>query len=212
MRPPIHCVIPLPASRARLPHLVASHTPLRLSSANLYQRNLLSTPTRIRPLTTTPTMASDDAYMSFLDKANTDVSGDKPQTSAQTTTVTSSLPVPKPLQSLNLYYTSDTDEPFEPIALNWDGAKWPTADQFSSLISPDTDLSSSIESLDPGSFDPQNQYAAALDAVRDASGDKSAELKIFRVEITSTKIEYWILAFAKPEGRLVGLRAKAVES
>ena len=85
-------------------------------------------------------------------------------------------------------------------------------DQFSSLISPDTDLSSSIESLDPGSFDPQNQYAAALDAVRDASGDKSAELKIFRVEITSTKIEYWILAFAKPEGRLVGLRAKAVES
>jgi hypothetical protein len=52
-----------------------------------------------------------------------------------------------------------------------------------------------------------------LDAVRAAAeSDKSDNLKVYRVEITSTKVEYWVLALDKPESRLVGLRAKAVES
>ncbi|KGO73891.1 hypothetical protein PITC_016260 [Penicillium italicum] len=200
-------------------------------------------------------MSSDDAYMSFLDKANADVSGSAPQQGAgtvKTETVHSSLSVPKPLQSVDAYYISDTDEPFEPVALKWDGAAksaWPSAiphpprtcslgtpktkyprtalltplslivDQFSSLISPDTDLSQSISILSPSSFDPKNQYSAALDAVRaaaiekDSGVDQSAvELKVYRVEQTSTKIEYWVLALHVPESRLVGLRAKAVES
>lgn len=78
-------------------------------------------------------MSSDDAYMSFLDKANADVSGGQaPQgtDTVQTETVHSSLSVPKPLQSVDAYYTSDTDEPFEPVALKWDGAAkgaWPSA-------------------------------------------------------------------------------------
>ncbi|KAJ5780195.1 hypothetical protein N7457_005355 [Penicillium paradoxum] len=174
--------------------------------------------------TSTQTMSSDDAYMSFLDKANADVSGQAPQgtDTIKTETVHSSLSVPKPLQSVNEYYTSDTDEPFEPVALKWDGAAkgaWPSADQLSSLISPDNDLSQSISSLSPDSFDPKNQYSSALDAVRaaavenDSGADKSAvELKVYRVEQTSTKIEYWVLALHAPESRLVGLRAKAVES
>ncbi|KAF9239563.1 hypothetical protein CBS147333_8795 [Penicillium roqueforti] len=170
-------------------------------------------------------MSSDDAYMSFLDKANADVSGSAPQQgtgTVKTETVHSSLSVPKALQSVDAYYISDTDEPFEPVALKWDGAAkgaWPSADQLSSLISPDSDLSQSISILSPSSFDPKNQYSAALDAVRaaavekDSGADKSAvELKVYRVEQTSTKIEYWVLALHAPESRLVGLRAKAVES
>jgi hypothetical protein len=81
-------------------------------------------------------MSSDDAYMSFLDKANADVSGSAPQQGANTVkteTVHSSLSVPKPLQSVDAYYISDTDEPFEPVALKWDGAAqgaWPSAGMF----------------------------------------------------------------------------------
>ncbi|CAG8896973.1 unnamed protein product [Penicillium egyptiacum] len=178
------------------------------------------------PFSTSPrTMSSDDAYMSFLDKANEDVSGSAPQQGAgtvKTETVHSSLSVPKPLQSVDAYYISDTDEPFEPVALKWDGAAkgaWPSADQLSSLISPDTDLSQSISILSPSSFDPKNQYSTALDAVRVAAVEKDSgadqlavELKVYRVEQTSTKIEYWVLALHAPESRLVGLRAKAVES
>lgn len=81
-------------------------------------------------------MSSDDAYMSFLDKANADVSGSAPQQGAgtvKTETVHSSLSVPKLLQSVDAYYISDTDEPFEPVALKWDGAAkgaWPSAGMF----------------------------------------------------------------------------------
>ncbi|KAJ5325817.1 uncharacterized protein N7506_008919 [Penicillium brevicompactum] len=235
----IHCVIPhFPASCARLPshyRFTLTATPLRL--LHCHQTNVKSQLTNYRPLsvqyptrsplpttcrtfsTSTYTMASDDAYMSFLDKANADVSGDSSQqgSSVKTETVHSSVSVPKALQSVDVYYVSDTDEPFEPVALKWDGAakgSWPSADQLSSLISPDTDLSQSISTLSPSDFDPQNQYSKVLDAVREAGAenDKSGELKIYRVEITSTKIEYWVLALHKPESRIVGLRAKAVES
>lgn len=48
---------------------------------------------------------------------------------------------------------------------------------------------------------------------RDENADQSAvEVKVYRVELSSTKLEYWVLALDVPEGRVVGLRAKAVES
>lgn len=77
-------------------------------------------------------MASDDAYTSFLDKANEDVSGDSSKQGAtiKTSTVHSSLSVPNALKSIDAYYVSETDEPFEPVALKWEGAAkgdWPTA-------------------------------------------------------------------------------------
>ncbi|KAJ5822533.1 hypothetical protein N7447_004873 [Penicillium robsamsonii] len=213
------------SQRTRIPniehqtHIFPTTSRLQLqTSSSLSTKSLFST--------TTQTMSSDDAYMSFLNKANADSSGSQaPQQGAgtvKTETVHSSLSIPKPLQSVNAYYISDTDEPFEPVALKWDGAakgSWPSADQLSSLISPDTNLSQSISTLSPSSFDPNNQYSAALDAVRaaavekDSGADQSAvELKVYRVEQTSTKIEYWVLALHAPESRLVGLRAKAVES
>jgi hypothetical protein len=168
---------------------------------------------------------SDDAYSSFLDKANSDLNAGRSQqggSTARTETVHTNVKVPAPLQSVDAYYISDTDEPFEPVAFKWEGAskgKWPSADQLSSLISPSADLSSSIETLSASSFDPKNQYASALHAVRaaavegDSGADQSAvDIKVYRVELSSTKIEYWVLALEPAEGRLVGLRAKSVES
>jgi hypothetical protein len=91
--------------------------------------------------------------------------------------------------------------------------------QLSDLISPTADLSQAISTLTPSSFDPKNQYSAALRAVRSAAverdqdADQSAvEVKVYRVELSSTKLEYLALALDVPEGRVVGLRAKAVES
>jgi hypothetical protein len=78
-------------------------------------------------------MSSDDAYMSFLDKANADLNAGRPQQgateTARTETVDANTQVPKPLQSVDAYYVSDADEPFEPVALKWEGASkgdWPS--------------------------------------------------------------------------------------
>lgn len=82
------------------------------------------------------------------------------------------------------------------------------------MISPgtDTDLSESISILSYDEFDPKTKYSVALNAVRKAAPGNTAEVKVYRIEITSTRIEYWILALHQSEKRLVGLRAKAVES
>ncbi|KAL2832947.1 hypothetical protein BDW59DRAFT_138955 [Aspergillus cavernicola] len=187
------------------------------------------------PLTPPPhlsrTMSSDDAYMSFLDKANADLDSGRsqPQTqqsssSARTETVNANVSVPTPLTSVDAYYISDTDEPFEPVALKWEGAgsgAWPDSSHFSNLISPNTDLSSSIETLSPSSFDPKDQYASVFRAVRAAAvqgsgsdgGDSSAvDVKVYRVEVGTSRVEYYVLALGGEEGVIVGFRAKAVES
>ncbi|KAJ5505050.1 hypothetical protein N7463_007924 [Penicillium fimorum] len=221
----LHSLYHQTSQRTRIPN-TEHQTYIFPATLRLQLQTSFSLSTKSHFSTTTQIMLSDDAYMSFLNKANADSSGSQaPQQGAgtvKTETVHSSLSVPKPLQSVDAYYISDTDEPFEPVALKWDGAakgSWPSADQLSSLISPNTDLSQSISTLSPSSFDPNNQYSTALDAIRaaavekDSGADQSAvELKVYRVEQTSTKIEYWILALHAPESRLVGLRAKAVES
>ncbi|KAL3458241.1 hypothetical protein BJX64DRAFT_280021 [Aspergillus heterothallicus] len=173
-------------------------------------------------------MSSDDAYMSFLDKANADLSSGRSQpetqsssSAARTETVDVKVKVPTPLTSVDAYYISDTDEPFEPVALKWEGAQkgnWPDASHFSKLISTDSDLSSSIETLSASSFDPKNQYASVLKAVRAAAvqssgGDESAaEVKVYRVETGTSRVEYYVTALDAEGGLIVGLRAKAIES
>ncbi|KAL4867672.1 hypothetical protein BDV12DRAFT_197952 [Aspergillus spectabilis] len=172
-------------------------------------------------------MSSDDAYMSFLDKANADLDSGRSQATTQqyagshTEIVDANVKVPTPLTSVDAYYISDADEPFEPVALKWEGAEkgnWPDSSHFSKLISADKDLSSSIETLSTSSFDPKNQYASVLKAVRAAAiqgsdGDESAvEVKVYRVEVGTSRVEYYVTALNAEEGLLVGLRAKAIES
>lgn len=89
-------------------------------------------------------MSSDDAYMSFLDKANADLNAghtsQQGAASVRTETVDANVQIPAPLQSVDVFYVSDTDEPFEPVALRWEGAKrgvWPSPGTFycSSVLS-----------------------------------------------------------------------------
>lgn len=93
-----------------------------------------------------------------------------------------------------------------------------TKAHLSNLISPNADLSSSITTLSPSSFDPRNQYPSALRAVRAAAaessgGDESAvDVKVFQVEVGPSRIEYYILAVDAEKSLVVGLRTKAVET
>ena len=95
-----------------------------------------ASPSRSPTSIITRTMSSDDAYMSFLNKANADLDNGRSQPAAQqssaarTETVDVNVKVPTPLTSVDTYYVSDADEPFEPVALKWEGAGkgiWPDA-------------------------------------------------------------------------------------
>ena len=68
-------------------------------------------------------MSSDNAYGAFLDQANQDTGASasaskKTEGAALKTTDTD---VPAVLQSVDRYYTSDADEPFEVVSLRWEG-------------------------------------------------------------------------------------------
>lgn len=73
------------------------------------------------------TMSSDDAYTSFLEQANQDTSGSKASAKSNTaTTKAVDTEVPTGLQNVEQYYTSEADEPFEPVSLRWDGTNMPS--------------------------------------------------------------------------------------
>lgn len=76
-------------------------------------------------------MSSDADYAAFLDKANeqnvaTSSSRDKNRFSAKAV----DTDVPEELKAVGAYYTSDSDEPFEPVSLKWVGKDDPTKGMF----------------------------------------------------------------------------------
>ena len=80
----------------------------------------------IRPLPHVKTM-SDDAYSSFLDKANQDTGASKASTQSKTaSTKAVDTEVPATLQGVEQYYVSEADEPFEPVSLKWGGKNMPS--------------------------------------------------------------------------------------
>lgn len=72
-------------------------------------------------------MASDEDYMSFLNKANQDVSGDQATTQSsggqQFKAQDQGSEVPKPIRAAikDAVYVTDADEPFEGVSLKWQG-------------------------------------------------------------------------------------------
>lgn len=70
---------------------------------------------------------SDDAYSSFLDQANQDTGASKTSTKSKTAaTKAVDTDVPATLQKVDQYYTSESDEPFEPVSLKWSGTNMPS--------------------------------------------------------------------------------------
>jgi hypothetical protein len=82
-------------------------------------------PRTIKVKTISRTMSSDADYAAFLDKANQDTGAAEQQsTSSKKSYGTKSVDtaVPKALEQVEEYYVSDADEPFEPVALKYDGS------------------------------------------------------------------------------------------
>lgn len=69
-------------------------------------------------------MSSDAEYAAFLEKANEGAQPAAQQDAGMKSYGTKSVntAVPKALESVEEYYVSDADEPFEPVALEYDGS------------------------------------------------------------------------------------------
>ena len=78
-------------------------------------------------------------------------------------------------------------------------------DEFKELI----DHKADVSTLTPDEFDPRGSYKAVMDSVRQAGG---AEIRIFRVQLGKTRAEYYLVSVDAKGSRIVGLKAKAVES
>lgn len=82
-------------------------------------------------------MSSDDAYSSFLDQANQDTSASKATTKTKTaSTKAVDTEIPVGLQNVDQYYTSEADEPFEPVSLRWDGNNMPSESASEASVRP----------------------------------------------------------------------------
>ncbi|KAH7398764.1 hypothetical protein DE146DRAFT_677905 [Phaeosphaeria sp. MPI-PUGE-AT-0046c] len=150
-------------------------------------------------------MSSDADYASFLDKANQDSGAAEQQSSSSKKsygTKSVDTAVPKALESVEEYYVSDADEPFEPVALKFDG-KSLSADDLKHLLGGDKD----VEEGTPKGF--ESQYKKVMEAVKKAG---NGEAKVFKVTIDGTRAEYYVVGVDEKEGRVVGLKALSVES
>lgn len=66
-----------------------------------------------------------------------------------------------------------------------------------------------VEELSAKEFDPKGDYGDVLDMVKKAG---SGDVKVFRVGHGRTRAEYYVVCVDGKGGRVVGLKAKAVES
>lgn len=86
-------------------------------------------------------MSSDEAYSSFLEQANQDTgSSNASAQSSSATTKAVDTDVPVSLQKVEQYYTSDADEPFEPVSLKWSGSNMPSEGTSRTLGALDTPI------------------------------------------------------------------------
>jgi len=70
-------------------------------------------------------MASDEDYSAFLDKANQDTGAAKnPPAQGKAPVVTMNQKDVHPaIRAVDEVYVSESDEPFEPVSLDWEGGE-----------------------------------------------------------------------------------------
>ena len=168
-------------------------------------------------------MASDADYTTFLESANkkptttSSTGASAPSTSqsksAHDPTKQPSSAVPESLRALqsdkDLVYTSDTDEPFEAVMLNYSGRDLPDAKALAGVLGGVDERSVQVMSVEE--FDPRGAYGVVVKEV-EAAGD-SGEVGCYRVAKGRTRAEYYVLTVREVGGGcLVGVKAKAVES
>ena len=154
-------------------------------------------------------MSDDSSYASFLDKANQDSTSastkSKTQSTSKYTTTSVTASVPSSLKSLDAVYISDTDSSFEPVSLKWSPKQLPDEKQLAELIGHDAEVTV-VKTRD---FDPRGQYKEVIEKVEEVGDGKS---QVFRVDHGRTRAEYYVISLDKDGGRVVGMKAQAVES
>ncbi|KAM7185697.1 hypothetical protein V8F33_012256 [Rhypophila sp. PSN 637] len=163
-------------------------------------------------------MASDEDYMSFLDKANKDPSegyakAETEKDDAGFRATEQGVEIPRAIKQViskgDAFYVSDADEPFQAVALKLGGSGLPDEEEFARLINHPAPKEASVEILDPVDWDRNGQYAEIIDAVRE-SGEGN-DVRVYRVARGGVKAEYWVITATNDE-KLVGVKALAVES
>ncbi|KAK0704703.1 hypothetical protein B0H67DRAFT_649121 [Lasiosphaeris hirsuta] len=159
-------------------------------------------------------MASDDDYMAFLNKANADPMEGRaaPQSAPQPFKATEQgVEVPQVLTQATrgAFYVSDADEPFVPVALRWEGGL-PDEEGFAGLIGHWDPKGAEVAILDPVDWDSAGQYQEVVNAVRAAG--KGSDVRVYRVVRDGVRVEYWVVTTDEEGGKLVGVKALAVES
>jgi len=97
------------------------------SHLSLFRTFRSLTPSRFTVTQKRLIMSSDEAYSSFLDQANQDTGASKVSAQSKSaSTKAVDTDVPATLQKVEQYYTSEADEPFEPVSLKWSGKNMPS--------------------------------------------------------------------------------------
>lgn len=81
----------------------------------------------------------------------------------------------------------------------------PRTDEFKDLVGHRAEVST----LTTHEFDPNGQYQDVLRAVEKAGDGKA---RVFRVHHGKTRAEYYVVGFDEQGGKVMGLKAKAVET
>jgi hypothetical protein len=81
-----------------------------------------------------------------------------------------------------------------------------TTDEFQDLIKHKAEVSIA----NTNEWDPRGDYVYIVRAVQEAAG--AGEAKVYRVHHGRTRAEYYIVSLDSEGSRIVGLKAKAVES
>ncbi|KAK4455475.1 hypothetical protein QBC34DRAFT_460440 [Podospora aff. communis PSN243] len=228
---PVRYTSNLPKPTLRPSNRITNHLrpqlqlPRPTSQAPSFPARSLRTATTPRFFSTTAprTMASDEDYMAFLNKANKDPSeGYEQQATTKNSgrepfkTTDSGVEVPKVLLKVtrDKFYVSDADEPWEAVGLGWDegGRGLPDEEEFATLIGHWAPKEAEIEIMDPVDWDRNGQYKDVIDAVREAGAGN--DVRVYRVGRGGVKAEYWVVTTeGKGKGaKLVGVKALAVES
>ncbi|KAH7351063.1 hypothetical protein BKA65DRAFT_499642 [Rhexocercosporidium sp. MPI-PUGE-AT-0058] len=162
------------------------------------------------------TMATDEDYMSFLDKANQDpnegVAKAQGSGKVEFKTTDEGVKVPGCIQKVlgkgEAFYVSDADEPFVGVALKLSGKGLPDEATFAKLINHPKPKDADIQIMDVGEWDTQGQYKDVVEATREAV--KGSDVRVYRVVKDGSRVEYWVVGVEG--GELVGVKALAVES
>ncbi|SPO03494.1 related to nuclear receptor co-repressor/HDAC3 complex subunit TBLR1 [Cephalotrichum gorgonifer] len=163
-------------------------------------------------------MASDDAYAAFLEKANQDPSQGRTHAAATSPgardlkSLDEGEEVPSVLAGVTRgkFYVSEADEGFVPVSLRWDGSDLPTEVEFAKLVEHWDPSNAEVEIRDTSDWNRSGDYGDVVEAVTKAV--KGADVRVYRVAKDATRAEYFVVGLLAGEGRLLGVKAAAVES